>query len=101
MVHRRRRGSPLLPHAHLPQIRRSLNLEAGQVFGQTLPFICGYYRVAKQVSDYILLTLNWWFHRVAYIMPCKLTSELPNQSQQNVVTDLTGHPVLLWENSTK
>ena len=58
--------------------------------------------VSHQVSEYILLTLIWEFHHVAYV-PCQFcqicncpsrisqTSELPNQSQQNVV--LTGHPV--------
>ena len=65
------------------------------------------YRVTHQVSDYILLTLIWEFHHVAY-MPwqfCQIcscpsrirqTSQLSNQSQQNVVTDLTGHPVCGW-----
>ena len=60
--------------------------------------------VSHQVSDYILLTLIWEFHHVAY-MPCQFcqicsclirisqTSELQlsNKSQHNVV--LTGHPV--------
>ena len=62
------------------------------------------YRVTHQVSDNILLILIWEFHHVAY-MPCQFchicncpnrkrqTSELPNQSRQNVVANLTGHPV--------
>ena len=65
------------------------------------------YMVTHQVRDYILLTLIWEFPHVAYL-PCQFChffscpsrirqmsdSELPNQSQQNAVADLTGHPVL-------
>ena len=63
--------------------------------------------MTHQVSNYILLTLIWEFHHVAY-MPCqfcqicscssiiKQTSKLPNHSQQNVVADLT---YLGWQRS--
>ena len=63
------------------------------------------YNVTHQVSDYILLTLIWEFHHVAYracqfcqICSCprriRRTSELSNQSEQNVVADMTGHPLV-------
>ena len=59
-----------------------------------------FYSVTHQVRD-ILLTFIWEFHYIAYhtmaIMPYlqlskqikRKTSRLPNQSQQNVVADLT------------
>ena len=60
--------------------------------------------MADQVSGYILLTLIWELHHVAYIScqfcqicccPSRIrqTLELPNKSQQNVVADLMAHPV--------
>ena len=61
--------------------------------------------MTRQVSDYFLLTLIWELHHVAYVpgqfcqICCCLSRigqkwELPNQSEQNVVANLTGHPVL-------
>ena len=57
------------------------------------------YRVTLQVGDYILLTLIWLFRCLPYStwaaanlaeLTCHVGNmvELPNQSQQNVVSDL-------------
>ena len=71
------------------------------------------YRVTHQVSDYILLILIWECLHAKPILPdlhnsarfaqfCQIcscpsrimqTSELPNQSKQNVISDLMSTPV--------
>ena len=90
-------GSLSLNKVHSCKISRVLNHKSGVWY-----FV--WYRVTHHVSGYILLPFILGFQHVAY-KPCQFcqicssqsrirqTSELPDRSQQNVVFDLTGHPV--------